>query len=90
MAAMLNPCRLASRIEELQRNEAAVQAEVARLTEELTDARERLTADGAEKDALATELQMLRESALKDKGKRPVCLAISSSNGSPGSMILPG
>ena len=45
---------------------------MARLTEELTEARERLTADGAEKDALAAELQMLRESALKDKGKRPV------------------
>jgi hypothetical protein len=52
-----------------------VQAEVARLTEELTEARERLTADATEKDALAAELQMLRESALKDKGKRPVCLA---------------
>ncbi len=66
-----------TRIEELQRKETAANAEVSRLKEELAEAGERLIAETADKDAVAGELQALRDSnaAMEmdwKSGKRPV------------------
>lgn len=76
-SACSKPHATCDRIEELQRKETAANAEVSRLKEELAEAGERLIAETADKDAVAGELQALRDSnAAMEKdwksGKRPV------------------